>query len=651
MKRMTILLVLICSILLALPYSIAESKQSSTIQPRPEVLFGQYETDNHPENGNEPIEWIVLTVQDGKALMVSKQVLDCRAFNQSKKDIVWLSSGIREWLNGEFWNNSFTDEEKAAVLKNETSNLAEEGNPEWNPAMGSSTTDRVFLLSYQEVLRFFPEQNDRKVTGTEYARSHGARFAGITTIGIGETDWWLRSPGRALGEATFVNVYGNFDTKSIDTKQGIRPAIWLDLASDDSEFPYIRFTEASQLMKNGNYGDAGEIFEALGSYNNSYSLAQQCFYKHAIQSFVNKDYDTAITLFEKLNGYEDSYERCRAARYEKAVAYQEAKDYAKAIELFGEVGQYRDSMARLKDCFDKHGISMFYFHADPVNTGVDTGYSKAESIQGNDRHFGWRLGRFFLSGFTRVTDNTTNNPIFIKTLGDSVTLWFDLEQDINALYGNTNLIISADTNGYDQFFAVKKTNLGRGALIIRRTDYRNAKADPVIYTDYLLAKGTTGADTKVVLNEEGDYEVALDYELQDNDITHALNKYDNYKIMFRFSVRNGNCMVYPFDVGTKGELQNTAITENGFYLDLARSRYLDIDVKRTVLVDNGSGIVEDERFNRPAKDGDKYTQEGIYTISVKNRYTGESTTKTLFVGSQELLDQYKSMGFSEDRLK
>ena len=68
-------------------------------------------------------------------------------------------------------------------------------------------------------------------------------------------------------------------------------------------------------------------------------------------------------------------------------------------------------------------------------------------------------------------------------------------------------------------------------------------------------------------------------------------------------------------------------------------------------MDNGSGIVEDVRFNRPAKDNDKYTKEGIYTISVKNRYTGESTTKTLFVGSQELLNQYKSMGFSEDRLK
>ena len=93
------------------------------------------------------------------------------------------------------------------------------------------------------------------------------------------------------------------------------------------------------------------------------------------------------------------------------------------------------------------------------------------------------------------------------------------------------------------------------------------------------------------------------------------------------------------------------MTENGFRLDLARSRYLDIDVKRSVLVDSPTGVVEDERFNRPAKDGDRYDAEGIYTISVSNRYTGESTVKTIFVGTDELLQAYIAKGFSPDRLK
>lgn len=39
-------------------------------------------------------------------------------------------------------------------------------------------------------------------------------------------------------------------------------------------------------------------------------------------------------------------------------------------------------------------------------------------------------------------------------------------------------------------------------------------------------------------------------------------------------------MVYPFDTVNKNELTNTSVTENGFYLDLAKSKYLDINVKR-----------------------------------------------------------------------
>ena len=489
------------------------------------------------------------------------------------------------------------------------------------------------------------------MTGTEYARANGARFGGFTTIVIGETDWWLRSPGRVAHDAAFVNVYGNFDTKSNNTKQGIRPAIWVNITTDGSNFPYTRYTMAALLAEQENYAEAVEIYESLGNYNNSPALATYCKYLQAVQASAIGEYNLAIDLFEALNGYEDSYERGRAARYAKAVSYQEAGDYATAAKLFGEVGQYQDSMARMKACFEKQGISMFYFHADAVNAGMDNGYSKSTAIDGGNKHFGWRLGRFFISGFTRVTDNGTDNPIFIKTLGDSVTLWFDLEQNISALNGNTNLVINEDINGFDQYFGIQKTNFGNGALVIRHTNYQNAKGDPILYTDYLLAKGTTGADTKVVLNEEGDYEVALNYELQDNDITHITSKFDNYRIFFKFSIRNGNCMVYPFDVVTRVELQNTAITENGFYLDLARSRYLDIDVKRSVIIEGPNGIVEDERFNRPAKDGDQYMQEGIYTISVINRYTGESTVKTIFVGSDELLQHYISNGFNMDRLK
>ena len=109
-------------------------------------------------------------------------------------------------------------------------------------------------------------------------------------------------------------------------------------------------------------------------------------------------------------------------------------------------------------------------------------------------------------------------------------------------------------------------------------------------------------------------------------------------------------MVFPFDVVTRAELTNRAVTENGFYLDLARSRYLDVNVKRSTITEGVDGLTEDIRFNRPAKDGEEYTDPGLYTITVNNLYTGESTAKEIFVGSDELLEKYLQQGVSIDNL-
>jgi hypothetical protein len=96
-------------------------------------------------------------------------------------------------------------------------------------------------------------------------------------------------------------------------------------------------------------------------------------------------------------------------------------------------------------------------------------------------------------------------------------------------------------------------------------------------------------------------------------------------------------MVYPFDVKTGAELTDEAVTPNGFKLDMAKSKYLTIDVQYARVAPGANGYVEDVRFNRPAKDGDEYTDEGIYTFSVNNLFTGESTTKRIYVGEADYL--------------
>lgn len=282
-----------------------------------------------------------------------------------------------------------------------------------------------------------------------------------------------------------------------------------------------------------------------------------------------------------------------------------------------------------------------------INTGKDNGYSGNEVIDNKDPHYGWDIGTFFVNGYTRETMDNAGNPIFLKNVGDRVTLWFNLNEDITCLNGKRNLSIYEDANGYDQYFEIDKTNFKHGALIIRYTDYEGKTHEPIIYTDYLAASARTGANTKVELFEEGDYEVALDYEIRNTD---GIDSYTNYRIYFKFLIRNGNCMVYPFDTVTGTELADNSITENGFRLDMAKSRYLTIDVRKEVVKSNDGVYITDERFNRPAKDGETYSDEGIYTFTVKNLYTNsEPTTKVIYVGDSLVLKALAS-GYSLDEV-
>ena len=102
-------------------------------------------------------------------------------------------------------------------------------------------------------------------------------------------------------------------------------------------------------------------------------------------------------------------------------------------------------------------------------------------------------------------------------MGDEIALYFNLEQDINKLNGNEKLYIAEDKNGYDNEFQINKTNFKKGALIIKKTNYQNKEEEPQIYIDYLNGV-KRGANTKIDIFEEGDYEVALDYEVVNDGI-------------------------------------------------------------------------------------------------------------------------------------
>lgn len=186
------------------------------------ISFGTYEQDNDTSNGKEEIEWLVLEVKDGKALIVSKYAIDCKPYNTELVATTWESCTLRSWLNNDFLS-AFSSEEKAMI--SETS-LPAGKNPEYDTDPGNETKDKIFLLNITEANQYFSSKSSRKCKATEYAKAQGVSVESKNCY------YWLRTPGRnpdtaALDYYGGVCGYGTVNS----TNFAVRPALWIDLNS------------------------------------------------------------------------------------------------------------------------------------------------------------------------------------------------------------------------------------------------------------------------------------------------------------------------------------------------------------------------------------------------------------------------------------
>ena len=161
------------------------------------VFFGEYEQDNNTANGKEDIEWLVLEVKDGKALVISKYALDCKQYNTSYMDVTWETCTLRKWLNNDFINAAFSAEEKAMIP---TVTVSADKNPAFSTNPGNVTQDQLFLLSITEANKYFSSDSARRCKPTDYAVANGAWESDN-----GNCWWWLRSPGNDRINAAFVD--------------------------------------------------------------------------------------------------------------------------------------------------------------------------------------------------------------------------------------------------------------------------------------------------------------------------------------------------------------------------------------------------------------------------------------------------------------
>lgn len=155
--------------------------------------FGTYESDGDESNGAEPIEWKVLDKSDGRLLVTSKYALDKMTFHDKEGGIIWENSFLRNWMNNEFLNTAFTEEEQAFIP---TVSISNGSNP--------NTEDRIFCLSVDEVKEYITDESPSgklKISPTEYCKKQGIKSANAS--------WWLRSEGMAPHLASIVSIRGD----------------------------------------------------------------------------------------------------------------------------------------------------------------------------------------------------------------------------------------------------------------------------------------------------------------------------------------------------------------------------------------------------------------------------------------------------------
>lgn len=190
------------------------------------IKFGAYEQDNNTSNGKEDVEWLVLEVKDGKALVISKYALDCKPYNASYTDVTWETCTLRKWLNNDFLGSAFSANEKAMIP---TVTVSADKNPDYSTNPGNATQDQVFLLSITEVNKYFSSDSARQCKPTDYAVAGGA----YVNSSNGNCWWWLRSPGYLQDGAAYMSrdgyVYEVGDDVNTDNN-AVRPALWIDLS-------------------------------------------------------------------------------------------------------------------------------------------------------------------------------------------------------------------------------------------------------------------------------------------------------------------------------------------------------------------------------------------------------------------------------------
>lgn len=186
----------------------------------------------------EPIKWKVISNQENEYFVTTDLLLDVKQFHSFIADRKvdgqtigannWEYSDLRNWLNSDFINIIFADGYDEYVQTSTVDNGAEVCREGDRFTDCNDTEDKLFLLSYKDVIGTGFDSDDtasltRTVKVSDYARAKGAYMPS------GESGyWWLRSGADSNWTVCTVNYEGDVSYLSWSVNNiscGIRPAM------------------------------------------------------------------------------------------------------------------------------------------------------------------------------------------------------------------------------------------------------------------------------------------------------------------------------------------------------------------------------------------------------------------------------------------
>ena len=152
------------------------------------IEFGTFEQDGDDANGEEPIEWIVLADEDGKKLLLSKYILmsigDMMEFPGDGVNYTWKECGIRTYLNGDFYESAFSDEEREFITETELKTT-------WSDhvSLGAELVD-VETISYESLGAVISYEVGKIVTNDKiFIPDFDEEY--VKYLSVEHREWWM----------------------------------------------------------------------------------------------------------------------------------------------------------------------------------------------------------------------------------------------------------------------------------------------------------------------------------------------------------------------------------------------------------------------------------------------------------------------------